>query len=215
MSKETDTPHVEVINLKRVYPQSKRYILLKSLQWIILTAVMVFSYWAFQHYTPQDFRDLPALQLLDQVVSAIVMTAVILCCLKLLWEACELWAFYYGIELEHLIINKGIIVKTRSSIPISKIIDVTLFRGPIELVLALYQLRIFTPGAIETIVSIEGLPRRRAIALQNHLLALIETTLPQPNEHAANEVVDFPLAANTSETSRLHPPKNREQHASH
>ncbi len=202
----------EVIDLKRSYPQSIRYVFLKSLPWLVITVLVTAFYIGAFLRMPSELKASPSVRFLAVGSTALFMTCIAVTFFKILYEYLELLCYDYKIELEHLVVSQGLFFKMRSSIPLAKIIDVHLFKGPRQMLFGLYELRIFTPGALDTVVRIEGLPDANAIGLQNHLLALVETTLPPVDEQAAGNVVNFPFHAKSAEPDSLHPPKHQAAH---
>jgi membrane protein YdbS with pleckstrin-like domain len=93
-----------------------------------------------------------------------------------LYRAC----YRYGIEANHLILSKGIILKQRGQFPLSRITDVYLDRTLGDLFFGLYNLHLSTPTShSEKFARIDGLKLKTALAFQKYLTTCLESTHPQ------------------------------------
>lgn len=177
----------EPINLRRLYPIAYRSIIRRSLHWLIGLLLIVILLTGIDHLRPAD--NTAAGNAFFIIGATIFGLAVTLVAAKLIYELIYYHVYYYGTELEHLIISCGIFFKTRGSFPIARMADVYVDRNPIDLIFGLYNLRITTPSPIAEHGSIEGLSSKRAADLQNYLLALVNTTTTPSNEEQATEML--------------------------
>lgn len=108
--------------------------------------------------------------------------------------------FYFYLEEEELIIERGLLQHTRINIPFDKIQTVNFRQNPLHRALGLVQLEIDTAGSAESEIAIQALNKDLAIALRNYLLA--NRTL---EDHAAtSEDGEASTATQTREELLLH-----------
>lgn len=182
---EDSTDLSDNLNLRQRYPQSFRYVIQRSL--VAVALFLACAALLFFMPLPVYARAGHGLFLVLGVALLLVMLG---CTVRFLYDLTYYWIFSYSIQLDHFSITRGVLFRSRMSLPIAKINDVTIKRGPIELMLQLYRIEILTGSALmgET-VQIPGLSRDNAAALQKYLLALVETTLPVPDKVLAERVV--------------------------
>lgn len=131
--------------------------------------------------------------MVDQVFfffeTALLILGVIAVSAKLIYEFIYFRLYYYGIELEHLVISRGLFFKTRSSVPLASLSDIYIERTPIDLVFFLYNLHFTTTSPTEH-NPVEGLSYKNAFEFQNYLLALANTTVKPIDNEAAKEALN-------------------------
>ncbi len=164
-----------------------RSILRRSIFWIIAVVLLSIIFTLLDQLRPATGEMVESLYYF--VTTGIYIFVLLLLACKLLYEVIYYHVYYYGTELEHFVISKGIFYKTRGSFPLARMTDVYLERNPIDLIFMLYNIRVTTPSPIIEYGAIDGLSWKRASELQNYLLALVNTTVPQSDEQLASEAV--------------------------
>ena len=188
-SKEGGATHTskDPINLRKMFPLAYRSILKRSIHWIAGFALLMILISLVDRINPHD--ETMASQIYFLFCLTLLLLGVVLLCCKLLYEVVYHHIYYYGIELEHLVISRGIFFKTRASFPLSSMTDLYLHRDPIDLLFLLYNLNVTTPSPVAEHGSIEGLSTKKGAALQNYLLALVNTTTTPTDEDAATDTL--------------------------
>ncbi len=176
----------EPINLRRIYPIAYRSILRRSFVWIVGLIILMIIIPIVDSFTPGNGT------MVDQVFffleTTILILGIIVVCTKIIYEFIYFRLYYYGIELEHLIISRGLFFKTRTSIPLASLSDIYIDREPIDLLFSLYNLRFTTASPAEH-GPVEGLSHKNAFDFQNYLLALANTTVKPVDNEAAKEIL--------------------------
>jgi hypothetical protein len=89
--------------------------------------------------------------------------------LALVWPALEYEAFRYAVRADDLLVQSGVIFKRWSSIPLSRIQHVDTRQGPIERMLGLSRLLVFTAAGMSADGSIPGLATETAETMRDEL----------------------------------------------
>lgn len=191
------------VDLKERFPLTLRYIFCKSFWFLLATGLIAAArIWIGTYHPP--IND-PSLEIAHGAIQKgmgsffdyLFFAAFICTVLKLIYEFVFRAMFTYSIELEHLTVTRGIFFRSRSSFPLARINDVSLKRTPVEMLFLLYAIDVLTASPISTYGRIEGLSKKDAVDLQTYLLALVETTLPDVREKAADQ----------AQTKKLSPPE--------
>jgi membrane protein YdbS with pleckstrin-like domain len=172
------------VNLKMRYPQSPFVIIEKSVWFLLAIVVVLLGYYQLnQPELDQAFYE-EAARGVKIVFDYLLVVILILTGIKIIYETLHHLMYNYNIELEHLVITRGVFMRTRASFPIAKINDASLTRNFVELIFGLYSLNILTASPTLTTGTISGLRKKEAVDLQAYLMLLVETTLPQINKEA-------------------------------
>ena len=173
------------VDLKRRYPQSILVIIEKNL-WFFLAIILTFIGYVKLHYTQevdQEFAlavDYGVAQVFDYLMyGLLIFTSV-----KIIYDVVFHLMYNYTLEMEHLVVTQGIFKRSRASLPIAKVNDVSLTRNFSELLLGLYSINILTASNSEVSGVISGLRKKEALDLQAYIMILVESTLPQINRKA-------------------------------
>ncbi len=178
-----------VLNLRRKYPISSRWVLKRCLATIeaFFVAVLV------------SVSGLPRIQqLVERDLSSWQHTLFLLCILlfvvflvKLGYELLARHYYYYAIEGSNLVIAKGVILRQRGCFPITQITDVYLNRTFSEFIFGLYSLNVSTPTTHSAeFACIDGLPRDTAVALQDELMHILHAQELQNREEKESTSID-------------------------
>jgi membrane protein YdbS with pleckstrin-like domain len=89
--------------------------------------------------------------------------------LALLWPTLEYEAFSYTVRTDDLLVQSGVIFKRWSSIPLSRIQHVDTRQGPLERMLGLSRLLVFTAAGMSADGSIPGLATDVAESMRDEL----------------------------------------------
>ena len=89
--------------------------------------------------------------------------------LALLWPPLEYEAFRYRVRADDLLVQSGVIFKRWSSIPLSRIQHVDTRQGPLERLLGLSRLLVFTAAGMSADGSIPGLATSVAESMRDEL----------------------------------------------
>lgn len=89
--------------------------------------------------------------------------------LAVFWPALEYDAFRYTVRSEDLLVQSGVIFKRWSSIPLTRIQHVDTRQGPLERMLGLSRLLVFTAAGMSADGSIPGLATPVAEAMRDDL----------------------------------------------
>jgi putative membrane protein len=90
--------------------------------------------------------------------------------------------FTFHVEGDNLIINKGILVKDRKSVPIERIQSIQVTKNIVQRILGVVALKVDTAGSRGNELEIPALERHRADALRNLLYAKKEALLETEDE---------------------------------
>lgn len=178
------------VDLKELFPQSIRLAFAESFVYLAGLAFVVIGYIAIAMQLPPPASSAMAVRGTEYLLRWFLYIAITVGGGKLFYELACFWVYRYRIELEHLTIERGILFRSRASVPLAKINDVTLMQTPVELLFGLHTLTILTASPTEAHGQIEGLPTKSARALQAYLLALVETTLPDVRDRVAMDIVE-------------------------
>ncbi|MFN8390833.1 MAG: PH domain-containing protein [Bdellovibrionota bacterium] len=177
----------EPINLRRVYPLAWRSIIRRSLHWIIAFIILLIVITAADKIRPATGS--MAEQVFFMLATTLLGVGFVLLLGKLIYELISFKVCYYGIELEHFVISRGVFFKTRASFPLARLADVYVERTPIDLVFFLHNVRVTTPSPVADHGTVDGLSTKNATGLQNYLLALVNTTTPTIDERKAEDTL--------------------------
>lgn len=177
----------EPVNLRRAYPIAFRSIIRRSIHWLLGFLILIILLTAIDWIRPTTGT--MAESVFFMLGTTLFFIGLTLLAAKLVYELLYYHVYYYGTELEHLVISRGLFFKTRASFPLARMADVYVNRTPIDLLFGLYNLRITTPSPVAEHGAIDGLGRKRAIDLQNYLLALVNTTVAPVDEQAATDTL--------------------------
>lgn len=174
------TTSQDSIDLRDRYPLATRVILRRSWLWL---SIYVFAlYFTLFRYIDAEVAPTSEgvfVELLNTVSIWVVFGGLLLCCGKLIYEVLYFITYEYGIDAGNLTVTEGVILKTRSSFPLSKITDIYLDRDLVDTVFLLWDLNISTPQMQSSrFGKIFGLSRRSALELQDYLGTLLESVHP-------------------------------------
>lgn len=194
------------LNLKELYPHTFRSIFAKSF-WplLALLVVTIGYYYAVSDIDNLGNSEVPIESLSAQTLYYILRVVSVICIGKLIYEFLFWLTYSYYLEVEHLTIVRGLIYRTRASFPIAKINDVSLKRNLIELIFGIYVVDILTASPEVNFGEIYGLSKKNAVNLQTHLLALVETTLPDVKENVVEAAMERDLTAEQLDKLIHHP----------
>jgi len=171
--------HEYKVELAKVFPVSFLLIFRRAFWLIALCAISVLltlspQFW--EHGKGIDLYLSPGLAQILAGISALLLGASIL---RLGYEYLQRANLYFGLEDGHLVISRGIILKTRGFFPLSRITDVYLERAPLDLVFGLHTLHFSTPTSLsERFARIDGLKSETAYALQRKITLCLERSHP-------------------------------------
>lgn len=186
-----ETPRLDArVDLRQMFPQSIRLPFAESFLHLIGLALVTAGYISLATRLPPATGSPNIVDGTEFILRCIFYIAVCIGGGKLIYELLCYLVYRYSIELEHLTITRGILFRTRASVPIAKINDVSLSRGPVEILFGLYNLTILTASPTANHGTIEGLPSKSAHGLQAYLLALVETTLPNVQDRVAENLIE-------------------------
>lgn len=181
------------INLRSEFPRPLRAILRRAMAPLLIFVFALVAIWTLDRFVraalPEGGLILDSFQMICMLIVALLTLFV---AARVLYEIIHFMTYHYMVELEHLVITKGLFYRARASVPLAQITDVSLSRGPIDLMFNLYDVRIMTASPSAELTKIDCLSPRRAIGLQERLLSLIETALPNIDERAAERRVPPP-----------------------
>ena len=173
------------INLRREFPRPLRSIVRRSFCSIVMFLIVIIVT-SFLDSSARAVESRGAtLDMLQLFCMAMVILFALGAAIHVAFEICYYIFYEYVIELDHLVITKGLFFRARASVPLAQITDASLRRGPIDLVFALYDMRILTSSPMSDMTTIDNMSPKNAVGLQNRLLSLIETTTPPVDELAA------------------------------
>ena len=192
------------INLRKEFPLAIRSIFLRSFIWMVpfFVIVLVVPYF-YDTLRPVFPENSLAVQGIDLVLMVLIGIALVLMLGKFIHEVFYYIFYDYQVEMEHLVITKGLFNRSRASVPISKINDCSLQRGILELFFGLYHVRVMTSSPLADLTSVEGVSSRNAVGLQNRILSLVETTLPEMKEAEAEDKVPPPIVPDTEPAATI------------
>lgn len=176
------------VELRREYPIARRFVLMRVAPWLIIFIAIWIGLQTFDTIFG-SYGSGPAEEVWQMLCASVLLTVAVLVGIRLIYELVYFKLYRYGLELEHLVIAKGVLWRTRASFPLTKITDIYVEQTPLELLFGLATLQVTTPAAVTNFGGIEGLSTARSVQLQQYLLALINTTQPTVDEAAAEESV--------------------------
>jgi len=100
------------------------------------------------------------------IASVLVLSQIVL---ALLWPPLEYEAFRYSVRADDLLVQSGVIFKRWSSIPLNRIQHVDTRQGPLERMLGLSRLLVFTAAGMSADGSIPGLATDVAESMRDEL----------------------------------------------
>ncbi len=95
---------------------------------------------------------------------------VLLAWLAQVWPAIEYKRFSYALDAEHIEIRRGVIWRTVTSVPKSRVQHIDVAQGPLERKHGLATLSIYTAGTEFARVDLPGLTYARAVDIRDRLL---------------------------------------------
>lgn len=161
-----------LINLRVIFPQSPRLILLRS-AWAML-AFFLCAVALVQTWRPTVAKLDEAFLMAGTGFLVLVMFGI---ALKILHEMLSFLAFGYFLEHEHLVFIEGVLIRTRKEFQLASAGDVEIRRLPLESLFRLYTVCVLDYDGKEFKL-ISGLPRRQAVAFRSFLLSAIKSTQP-------------------------------------
>ena len=184
------SPFLARMDLREQFPRARfRYVLLRGLVLHLVVGAIVISYLWYALSAPIPTAGTTSDSIMD-LLRAIFLFAIAASAIKIAYDIAFMMLAGYSIELEHLTISKGVFHRLRASFPLARINDVSIKRNFMELVFGLATVDILTASPLTDSGLIEGMSLKNALGLQAHLLALIETTLPNVNEVNAAKAVN-------------------------
>ncbi len=180
-------PH-KPVNLRRMFPLAIRSIIRESLPYLLLLIVLSILGQAIYVLGPAN----PTIttQVFQTATVWIWLTGAGIVLVKFLYQFLIHVTYRYGVELENIIIVKGVFFRTRVSIPLTKMIDITMERDPVDMIFFLYNLYLRTASDLTDSAAVRGLSWKNAIGLQNYILALLNTIEPAVDHDAAQETLE-------------------------
>ena len=103
------------------------------------------------------------------VIAWLAVTA-LLAWLAQAWPAIEYRRFSYALDPEHIEIRRGVIWRTVTSVPKSRVQHIDVAQGPLERKYGLATLSIYTAGTEFARVDLPGLTYARAVEIRDRLL---------------------------------------------
>jgi len=183
-SAEKAHQHVHpAINLRRMYPLTYRSILRRSVLWIIgfAATLVLLSFLGTIRPDPNSVAG----EIFTIFCWTILLVALTLLAGKLIFECIYHHVYYYGIELEHIVITAGVLWKTRATFPLAQMTDLYIERGPLDMIFFLHNLKVTTPSPTVEHGAINGLSASVATNLQRHIQALLVTAKSPIDQRAA------------------------------
>jgi membrane protein YdbS with pleckstrin-like domain len=178
------------VDLRELYPISARMILARSF-WVLAAMLVAATGYILFVSSLSTAIDAETLNRGTQEILELILVATIIAsCIRIVYEVIYFFWYSYTIELEHITVTRGVLVRSRSSIPIARINDASLIRTPIDLIFGIYSLTFLSASPVKEYLIINGLNRTNAVNLQAHLLALVETTLPNVKEGQAEKALE-------------------------
>lgn len=95
--------------------------------------------------------------------------ALMLLVLSLLWPALDFDRFGFELREHDLLVQRGVLFRRRSSIPLRRIQHVDTHQGPIERMFGLSTVAVYTAAGMSADGSIPGLPTAEAEAIRDEL----------------------------------------------
>ncbi len=89
--------------------------------------------------------------------------------MALLWPALRFQHFHYSVREHDLLVERGVLVRRKSSIPHNRIQHVDTRQGPIERVFGLSSLAVYTAAGMSADGSIPGLATEQAERIRDEL----------------------------------------------
>jgi membrane protein YdbS with pleckstrin-like domain len=89
--------------------------------------------------------------------------------MALLWPALRYQHFHYSVREHDLLVERGVLIRRKSSIPHNRIQHVDTQQGPIERALGLSSLAVYTAAGMSADGSIPGLASAQAEAIRDEL----------------------------------------------
>ena len=188
------------VHLDKRYPLSVFSILDRSFWFLAAIAVALFSYLVFifgpsDPFVKTEAIDNWAAEVFVYIIFGVALAFVI----KFAYECLYYYLYSYKIELEHIAITKGVILRSRDSAPIAKINDICISRNFIQMIFGLYSIDIQTASPVLNNLKIDNVAKESALGIQEFLLAMVETTLPNVREQAAEKIIREEIAGNQAD----------------
>lgn len=178
----------EDVALKKKYPRAFRSVLRRIVPWLIVYIGIVCIFFIIDSVclsspplSPEESA-ITSAAVFRALFAVILRTGLIVCVLKAIYELLYYLTYYYAIEAGHIVISKGVILKSRGSIPFNKISDISLERKLLDFVFVLYNIRFLTMTNTPQISGISGLSTNTAVALQDYLVKISLETEPKLKE---------------------------------
>ncbi|MGB6035034.1 MAG: PH domain-containing protein, partial [Cryomorphaceae bacterium] len=132
------------------------------------------------------------------IVGIAIVPLMILFALLAYWQYRN---FTFHVEGDNLIINKGVLVKDRKSVPIERIQSIQVTKNVVQRILGVVALKVDTAGSRGNELEIPALERDRADALRDLLYAKKEALLVT-NSHEATDELQADEAVTSKAESR-------------
>ena len=100
------------------------------------------------------------------VAGCLIMHSVVM---LLLWPSLEYRAFRYAVRQHDLLVRSGVLFRRWSSIPLNRIQHLDTRQGPLERILGLSRLQVYTAAGVSADGSIPGLAEEDAERLRDEL----------------------------------------------
>lgn len=156
----------------RVAPAYRTWLRLQVLPWVLVSVAV---WW----FVPRVLPDLATDLLLRGLLSAIPVGLVLL--VALVWAPRRYARTGYCVRAEDLHLRTGALWQRTTSVTLNRIQHLEINQGPLERVLGIARLMVFTAGGSGYDLMLPGLPAQTAERLKAHLL---ERIAPQPATEA-------------------------------
>ncbi|NMC61971.1 MAG: PH domain-containing protein [SAR324 cluster bacterium] len=167
--------------LHKIYPISSKHLIQASFEWILALAIMTF-FVGLTDYEKYLFNvDIRLFEALGDVELLFVLGIVMILATRLVIAAIDKADYHYMLKGGSLIIEKGILRKQRSSLPLSRIQSVHVGARWRDVLFGLSYLELLVPSAPQGFARIQGLDSKIAKRLQEHLNALIQKECVSPH----------------------------------
>ena len=199
---DTLTTRDDAINLRKQYPLSKLSIFRRSWHWLFIYVDVVGLLLSRALFAaPNSESGNLFTQMFNWLSFYLIFGGLAVITAKLFYEVLYYCTYQYVVDSGGISVVEGVLIRVRSSYPLTKITDVYLDRNWIEVICLLWNLNIATPNpASFGFGQIRGLRRDVAVALSDYLNSLLDTVHPEAER--AVEVtpsVDVPVGGSIPE----------------
>lgn len=162
------------INLRKLYPISALWPLMRSFSWLsmfIFSVILVF-YLDYKYVSTIE-NDVKR-NLFHLIMVTVLLGTFSVWLGRFIVFALERWYYDYRIDSGHLYVVKGIFLKQKGSFPLARITDIYLDRSLLDFIFGLWDVHVSTPTASSgEFAHIPGLTSRNATNLQKKLSELV------------------------------------------